>query len=643
RDLANYKAYDTIQELKTMFEEQAKQELFEKLKAFHACKQEVGQLVSSYLLMTKSYLNTLERLGYAMPNELGKAETLDVLAIQEGKIQKDKKKPQGAKGHWRRNCSSYHAELRRERMLAWLVLKGLNESRKLKQGALSLCMGNGIRAAVEAIRSFDLILPSCLIIILDNYHFVQEVSSDDNEMVEVKVLMSLAEDNDAISKKGVRNELKELTTITETWLNSSNKVNQCISKQIPSQKKRILGVYQLTKYPSSSRQKDLVFIKSSADETKVSIPSVKRPWLSKAEGFILPNHDTGRILLAESQRNTTDPLVAVTDSSTTEYDLVGESLVCSTPLSPLKKLDGAEPVSRPKTIKSILRSKSTFKAKTLKGIIINEPSSAPVKGSKISLASKVNSSLAGKLKSMKIEDNPPLAVIMKELNNLKLQISKNQSSYSRNKQPQQVPQYALQNKNKTSSSRYEIPRPSKRVFPPCIHCGCIDHLSNECLYYPIYGLCGSYDHDTNGHNMIISLEREINSRNPQQAFKRCEACGSSTHTTTDHYDIKWFRRSEALQAKKGETLKSTKAESSNANRSKTPTKDLMWCLEKTLHAELKVIALSNVMFDEKRETIFNSNKEVVMIAPRVRGVYVLDMTSFAQQYCFFAKASDNLN
>ncbi|GKF03081.1 hypothetical protein Tco_0030004 [Tanacetum coccineum] len=42
RTLENYKAYDMIQELKTMFEEQAKQELFETVKAFHACKQEDG-------------------------------------------------------------------------------------------------------------------------------------------------------------------------------------------------------------------------------------------------------------------------------------------------------------------------------------------------------------------------------------------------------------------------------------------------------------------------------------------------------------------------------------------------------------------------------------------------------------------------
>ncbi|GJR05235.1 retrovirus-related pol polyprotein from transposon TNT 1-94 [Tanacetum coccineum] len=45
----------------------------------------------------------------------------------------------------------------------------------------------------------------------------------------------------------------------------------------------------------------------------------------------------------------------------------------------------------------------------------------------------------------------------------------------------------------------------------------------------------------------------------------------------------------------------------------------------------KGYALSNVMFDEKRGTIFNSNKEIVMITPRVRDVYVLDMTSSTQE------------
>ncbi|GKC24546.1 hypothetical protein Tco_1026696 [Tanacetum coccineum] len=122
-----------------MLSEQAKQELFEIVKAFHTCKQEDGQSVSSYLLKMKIYLDTLERLGYAIPKELG--------------IHKDKKKPQGAKGkakrknklayapktkippplnrdnptndyiyhhckevgHCRRNCLSYHAELKKRK------------------------------------------------------------------------------------------------------------------------------------------------------------------------------------------------------------------------------------------------------------------------------------------------------------------------------------------------------------------------------------------------------------------------------------------------------------------------------------------------------------------------------------------------
>ncbi|GKE49860.1 retrovirus-related pol polyprotein from transposon TNT 1-94, partial [Tanacetum coccineum] len=164
---------------------------------------------------------------------------------------------------------------------------------------------------------------------------------------------------------------------------------------------------------------------------------------------------------------------------------------------------------------------------------------------------------------------------------------------------------------------------------------------------------------------------------------QCEVCGSSTHTTTDHYDIEWFKRGEALQAKKAEALKSTRAKSSNANRSKTPTKSylhkyveqsrpkVVFVDDSTCTTEgygsikcngivftkvafidglkYNLISISQlcdakyiVQFDEKRGTIFKSNKEVLMIAPRVRDVYVLDMTSSPQESCFFAKASENL-
>ncbi|GJZ77828.1 retrovirus-related pol polyprotein from transposon TNT 1-94 [Tanacetum coccineum] len=392
-------------------------------------------------------------------------------------------------------------------------------------------------------------------------------------------------------------------------------------------------------------------------------------------------------------------------------------LSCSTPLPPLKKLDGAEPISGPKTIKSILWSKSTFKAKTLKGVTINEPSSAPIKGNKSSSASIVNSAPAGKLKSVKIKDDPLLAIVMKELNNLKLKISKNQSSYSRNNQPQQVlfckkcertdhitcdhAKY-ISTKNMSQhlkslgrSSRPKNLRPSKHFFPSCIHSGFNDHLSDDCVNYPICDICGSYDHDTHGHNRIISLRRGIKPRNPQHVMKSCKTYGSTFHTIIDHNEIEWFRRGEELQAKKAEALKSSKAESSNANRSKTPSRSgcsrHMTGVKSYLHKYVEqpgpkvvfrddstcptkgygsikcngivftkvafvnglkynLISISQlcdakyiVQFDEIRGTIFNSNKEVVMIAQRVRDVYVLDMTSSAQESCFFSKASENLN
>ncbi|GKC95820.1 hypothetical protein Tco_1161262 [Tanacetum coccineum] len=261
-------------------------------------------------------------------------------------------------------------------------------------------------------------------------------------------LLTMQHVNTEILKENqnLRNELKELTSITEAWLNSSNKVNQCISEQIPTQKKKILGIDQLTKDTFSSGPKDLIFVKSSADN--VSITDSNKPRLSEAENSTLSNHDTGKISSVESQRNTTDLSFVVTESSMTNYDSADESSVCSTPLPPLKKLDGVEPVSGPKTIKSILKSKSTFKAETLKDIIINELSSTPARGNKSSSTSKTNSAPAGKLKNEKIKEDPPLAIVIKELNELKLQISKKKSSYFRNKNTQQVPWYGYQEKDK---------------------------------------------------------------------------------------------------------------------------------------------------------------------------------------------------
>ncbi|GJR28725.1 hypothetical protein Tco_1104957 [Tanacetum coccineum] len=232
--------------------------------------------------------------------------------------------------------------------------------------------------------------------------------------------------------------------------------------------------------------------------------------ISEAEDSTLPTHDTGKVPPDKSQRNMTvsccclgtdisqkdkkpskkrqnrtrDGKVCEDEAqskSRADYDNLGNFIYkrkkgekrkkeedCggaysfySTPLSLLEKLAGVKPVFGPKTIKLILKSKSTFKAEALKGVIINEPSSAPAKGK--------------------------------------------------------------------SASHWL-----------------------------------SYDHDTLGHNKIISLRRGIKPRNPQHVTKNCETCGSNVHTITDHNEIEWFRKIEALQAKKAGIFKTSKIESSSA-------------------------------------------------------------------------------
>ncbi|GJW28062.1 putative ribonuclease H-like domain-containing protein [Tanacetum coccineum] len=141
-----------------------------------------------------------------------KAEKPQVMAIRSGKIQKANKKSLKAKGkgkangkgkdkkvyipkpknpkpsanehpakddtchhckemgHWKRNCSVYLAELLKKKK------QGLRGVRKLEQGALYLYVGNGVRAQVEAIGSFDLVLPNGLVICLDNCHYAPTIT-----------------------------------------------------------------------------------------------------------------------------------------------------------------------------------------------------------------------------------------------------------------------------------------------------------------------------------------------------------------------------------------------------------------------------------------------------------------------------------
>ncbi|GJV28892.1 zinc finger, CCHC-type containing protein [Tanacetum coccineum] len=153
-----YKKLDH-KELKIMFSQQADQELLHTVRAFHVCKHEEVQSVSSYFLEMKSYIDNLERLGHPMSLILATLSKKDVApalhAIRAGngksklayapayvpkpKIPPPPKEDNPVKdsicpkcsetGHWRMNCPQYLAVLMKKKKLS----QGASTSRFLKE------------------------------------------------------------------------------------------------------------------------------------------------------------------------------------------------------------------------------------------------------------------------------------------------------------------------------------------------------------------------------------------------------------------------------------------------------------------------------------------------------------------------------
>ncbi|GJY37931.1 hypothetical protein Tco_0424295 [Tanacetum coccineum] len=240
QNLENLNAYDMLQELKTLFAQQAEQELLQTVRDFHSCKQEEGQSVSSCVLKMKSYIDNLERLGHPVSLNIGTVNELHAIlklheqtltkkdpalhAIRVGKVQKKnnkQKKPHVvAKGqnqgkgksklayapkpkipppqkrenlakdsvcHQYGDTGIFTIELYTFPNKSWVydtscgtyicnTTQGLKGSRKLKPEALSVYVGNDQRAAVEAIKTYHLCLLSGLVIVLNNCHYYPSIT-----------------------------------------------------------------------------------------------------------------------------------------------------------------------------------------------------------------------------------------------------------------------------------------------------------------------------------------------------------------------------------------------------------------------------------------------------------------------------------
>ncbi|GJT29075.1 retrovirus-related pol polyprotein from transposon TNT 1-94 [Tanacetum coccineum] len=600
-------------------------------------------------------------------------------------------------------------------------------------------------------------------LVVETFDWDEEEVFDDEEVTQVKVLMALADDELTVAKSHARNgewvditirkvntllsmdedadwqnylkdeliilkqakldavtfqiqnteltklnhalqeQLKKEKKINEKWLTSSKKVSQCISEQIPHQKKKVLGGELFTE--SSSKMNENLFVPASM-----------------------------RILVPESQVvNESLKLIETSNTPESSKDFEVESV---TPLPPLKNLQGASSSSE---VMSLIFQPHSLGERPGLGIM---------KHTKTETQEYLDNSVSGTITVS--ETKPTIPSVPTEVKNTEQESKLNEltklvqmlidekntsSSKSLRPKPIQKPQlkcelclytnhstddcyrilYCMKCKREdhrtsdhemyTASLKrsenykalpYQYASPSKQIlkakakpFPPCTHCGFNDHRPDDYRNYPECEIYRSYDHFTSGHNRVIHIRGGILAESSQSSESsigvKCNTCGSTIHSTSDHNEFDYFKRGEKIQATKAR--EPTKKEpiwylDNECSRSMIGVKSYLHkyveqpcpkvvfgdnssCITEGYGSincggivftkvafvnglKYNLISISQlcdakyiVQFDDKQRAIFNANKEIVPIAPRRNDVYVLDMSSLnPNRACFFAKASE---
>ncbi|GJV58768.1 retrovirus-related pol polyprotein from transposon TNT 1-94 [Tanacetum coccineum] len=179
-----------------------------------------------------------------------------------------------------------------------------------------------------------------------------------------------------------------------------------------------------------------------------------------------------------------------------------------------------------------------------------------------------------------------------------------------------------------ASSSKQILKAKANPFPPCIHYGFNDHRPDDSLYTPTLTIM----------TLITSKERHI--RKPIWCMD--SGCSRST-TGVKNYLHKYVEQPSPKVVFSDNSSCITKGYGSINCGGIVFTKVAF-----VNGLKYNLISISQlcdakyiVKFNDKQGTIFNANKEIVLIAPRRNDVYDLDMTSLSPNgTCFFAKASE---
>ncbi|GJV50630.1 retrovirus-related pol polyprotein from transposon TNT 1-94 [Tanacetum coccineum] len=470
--------------------------------------------------------------------------------------------------------------------------------------------------------------------------------------------------------------------------------SELINEKIPHQKKKVLGGELLTESSSKINGNENLFILASIGYDQEMV-SKTEDWVERLNpDSKLSNFNTGRILVPESQA--VNESLETSNTPKSSKDSEAEFL---TPLPPLKILQGASPSSEvmPLTFQphspkerpglGIMKhtkpeTQDSSKESVLGTVTVSESKqttrSVPTEVKDTKQESKLNelTKLVQMLIDEKVnydqktqESNSKIqkAESSKSVDSSKIsqdskpKVQSTGSSKSLRLKPIQKPQ--LKEDHRTSyhkmyiaslkrsknykaqpyqyaSSSKQILRAKAKPFLPYTRYSFNDHIPDDCRNYPECGISRSYDHSTSGHNHVIQIRggvlAESSKSNESSIRVKCNTCGSTVHSTSDHNEFDHFKRvtHQGAYLVPGQWM----------------LKEYDWYQE--LSAQIcRAASISQLcdakyilQFDDKQGTIFNANKEIVLIAPRRNDVYVLDMSSLTLNgACFFAKASESVN
>nr|GEW77245.1 putative retrotransposon protein [Tanacetum cinerariifolium] len=156
-----------------MFEKPQAVEIYDLVDALHSCKQALGKFVIAHVFEMKGYMDQLHALGKSYDNDM--AINLINRSLNKDFVDFVKNFNMHCVG---KTVTELHALLiDYEKGLKGKAPtpQGFKEERKLSYGEQYLQVGNGAQAAVEAIGVFDLVLPSGLVLKLNNCYYAPSI------------------------------------------------------------------------------------------------------------------------------------------------------------------------------------------------------------------------------------------------------------------------------------------------------------------------------------------------------------------------------------------------------------------------------------------------------------------------------------